>query len=181
MYMPCSWTSMTRTGWGAWQHVTIACTVPKTSTTSFFNSFSFIFVTGTGTLTLTQEQAEMANGYDALMRDALAASQCSGCLPDPSREAYAFVTWGSKKADGSLGGLRAAVASIRLHDTTRDIVVLDVVEDEMASVSPSLVALSQRFRVRRVAVPPIPPPPRTIMPWNVMRRRPSSACSHALD
>ena len=68
------------------------------------------------------------------MRDALAASQCSGCLPDPSREAYAFVTWGSKKADGSLGGLRAAVASIRLHDTTRDIVVLDVVEDEMASV-----------------------------------------------
>ena len=122
----------------------------ETSTTSFFNSFSFIFVTGTGTLTLTQEQAEMANGYDALMRDALAASQCSGCLPDPSREAYAFVTWGSKKADGSLGGLRAAVASIRLHDTTRDIVVLDVVEDEMASVSPSLVALSQRFRVRRV-------------------------------
>ena len=56
-----------------------------------------------------------------LMLRAIDAAGCSGCSPDPSREAYAFVFSGGDSPE--LGGLRAAAASIRLFDAHRDIVV----------------------------------------------------------
>lgn len=60
--------------------------------------------------------------FRAALGNVIASAPCIGCAPDRAREGYAFVFGGGSTAH--LGGMRAAIASIRLFDTERSIVIV---------------------------------------------------------
>ena len=87
-----------------------------------------------------------------------ADKHCIGCRPDPALEAYAFVfprlTTNRTTADDPLGGLRAAIGSIRLHDRKREIAI--IVLERHAMRAPPLLGLQRAFApVRLVLQPPL--------------------------
>jgi len=94
--------------------------------------------------------------------EAIAAAGCSGCEPEPAKEAYAFLWAGSMQLPNrepttgfpaaTLSGLRAAVASIRVFDRSRDIVVL--VLDPLAASFAPLVELRVSFAPLHIVLQP---------------------------
>ncbi|KAL3903300.1 MAG: hypothetical protein SGPRY_011732 [Prymnesium sp.] len=79
---------------------------------------------------------------------------CVGCTPDPAREGYALVYAGG--ASAHLGGLRAAVASIRFFDTERTIAIVVTVGSLNSRTNATLQQLQKTFRpLQIVSQPPL--------------------------